>query len=263
MNIVGKWNLVSVKAMDFTTFEDKWTPNDELKDLPEDNPFRKMMNTEFEFFEDGTFAMKSVVPNITEIPMEELKAAIESGQAVQEGGVVKLVTKSEWKEEDGKLIINTKEEGEILGEKINPWKAAEADGNTFIINTYYQIVHAGETPSVVRKTVPVEKEVSEETANAAGTYKGIYTKFVGDPDTAKNDKDEFKLILEKDGTGKSIRDGLEIKVPDWSVEGGKFKLTEKFLGTIDYTGTLDGKSLVLYNDDPEKPVTCMYVYEKE
>ncbi|MBP5185402.1 MAG: hypothetical protein J6113_09860 [Lachnospiraceae bacterium] len=44
---------------------------------------------------------------------------------------------------------------------------------------------------------------------------------------------------------------------------GKFKLTEEFIGTIDYNGTLDGKSLVLYNDDPEKPVTCMYVFEKE
>ena len=44
---------------------------------------------------------------------------------------------------------------------------------------------------------------------------------------------------------------------------GKFKLTEEFIGTIDYNGTLEGNSLVLYNDDPEKPVTCMYVFEKE
>ena len=263
MNVVGKWELVSAKAMDFETMEDKWTPNEELKNLPVDNPFKKMMNMGFEFLEDGTLIMKAVVPNITAIPMDELKAAIESGQAVQEDGVIKLITKQEWKEEDGKLLIKTNVEGEILGEKIDPWQQAEEDGNTVIVETFYQIVRAGETPSVVRKTVPVEKVASEETANAAGTYKGIYTKFVGDPDTAKNDKEEFSLVLEPNGTGKSIRDGLEIKVPDWSVEDGKFKLTEEFIGTIYYTGTLDGKSLVLYNDDPEKPVTCMYVFEKE
>ncbi len=86
---------------------------------------------------------------------------------------------------------------------------------------------------------------------------------VGDSDDAKNDKEPFRLELKPDGTGKSFRNDLEIKVPDWSVEDGKVKLTEKFLGTIDYTGTLEGNRLSLFNDDPEKPITCQYVFEKE
>ena len=90
----------------------------------------------------------------------------------------------------------------------------------------------------------------------------MYSKFVGDPDTAKNDKDAFKLVLNDDGTGMSYRDDLEIKVPFWNVEGGAFELTEKFFGEIGYNGTLSGSELKLYNGDPEAEITCCYVFKK-
>ena len=80
-------------------------------------------------------------------------------------------------------------------------------------------------------------------------------------DETKNEE-EFSLELKDDGTGISKRNGLEIKVPDWSVENGEVKLTEKYLGKIDYVGKLDGKNLNLFNDDPSKPMTYEYVYEK-
>ena len=78
----------------------------------------------------------------------------------------------------------------------------------------------------------------------------------------KKNEEEFSLELKDDGKGISKRDGLEIKVPDWCVENGEVKLTEKYLGKIDYTGKLEGKSLVLYNGDPAAPMTYEYVYEK-
>ena len=70
------------------------------------------------------------------------------------------------------------------------------------------------------------------------------------------------MELQANGTGKSYRNDLEITVPTWSCENGEFKLTEKFLGTIDYTGKLEGNQLTLFNGDPSNPLTCMYVFEK-
>ena len=101
--------------------------------------------------------------------------------------------------------------------------------------------------------------LTEEMKAAVGTYKGLYTKMVCSED--KEEK-EFTLELKDDGTGVHKRDDLEIKIPEWSVEGGEVKLTEKFLGKIEYTGKLDGKNLSLFNGDPEAPMTYEYVYEK-
>ena len=168
------------------------------------------------------------------------------------------------KEEDGKFLIDSGETGTVFDEPINPWKVIEEEGNTLIVLDQYQIVSVGETPSVVRQAPKKEdKVITPEMQAAAGTYIGKYTKFVGDPETAKEEGEPFKLVLEADGTGTSYRNDLEIRIPEWSVEGENFKMTEKFLGTIDYTGKLSGNSLVTYNGDPENALTCSYVYEKE
>ena len=96
---------------------------------------------------------------------------------------------------------------------------------------------------------------SEDLSSYAGTYEGKYTRFVGDSEDAKNEE-EFTLVLEKDGKGTHYRDGLEISVT-WKVKSGEVQMTEKFMGmTIDYTGTLEGNSLVLYNGDPEDIFTA-------
>ena len=95
---------------------------------------------------------------------------------------------------------------------------------------------------------------------AVGIYKGLYTKLVGDE---KQNEETFQLELKDDGTGRQQRDNLDIKIPDWNVENGKVTLTEKFLGKIDYTGTLEGAKLSLFNGDPTNPFTMEYVYEKQ
>ena len=98
--------------------------------------------------------------------------------------------------------------------------------------------------------------------DVAGTYEGEYTKFVGDPDTAK-DESEFSLVLNEDGTGKHNRDGESFDVK-WSVDGEKFSMTETFLGiTNEYTGTLKEGKLDIFNGDPENDFTAEYVYTKK
>ena len=105
----------------------------------------------------------------------------------------------------------------------------------------------------------------EDLSKYAGTYEGQYVKFVGDltqEDTEK-ETEPFELVLKDDGTGTHSRDGLEIKVT-WNVKDNKINMKETFMGmTIDYTGTLDGSKLVLYNGDETDPFTAQYVYEKK
>ena len=95
---------------------------------------------------------------------------------------------------------------------------------------------------------------------AAGTYKGQYTKLVGDE--TKNEE-EFTLTLSPDGTGIHARDGMEFKVT-WTLEGEAFTMKETFIGDpIEYTGTLKDGALHLYNGDPTNIFTYEYFYQKQ
>ena len=87
--------------------------------------------------------------------------------------------------------------------------------------------------------------------DAAGTYEGEYTKFVGDPDTSKEES-EFSLVLNEDGTGKHNRDDESFDVK-WSIDGI----------TNEYTGTLKDGKLDIFNGDPENDLTAEYVYTKK
>ena len=96
----------------------------------------------------------------------------------------------------------------------------------------------------------------------ATVWKGTYTRFVGDPDTAKDTSEEFSLELYEDGTGVHHRSDMDFKVT-WELKGEDFTMSETFIGDpIVYTGTLSGNSLHLFNGDPENDFTCEYVYEK-
>lgn len=98
---------------------------------------------------------------------------------------------------------------------------------------------------------------------AAGTYEGQYTKFVGDPDTSKDDTEEFTLELKADGTGVHHRNDADFNLT-WTLEGDKFTMKETFLGaSIDYTGTLANGKLDIFNGDPSDDLTCEYVFEKK
>ena len=94
----------------------------------------------------------------------------------------------------------------------------------------------------------------------AGTYTGVYGKWVGDE--TQEDITANKLELKGDGTGTHYRDDLELKIT-WTVEGEKFSMTEKFLGvTMDYTGTIKNGEIHVFNGDPEDMLTYEYVYKK-
>ena len=263
MNIEGMYCLVAAKILDAATFEMVWATNDEIKALPEDNFARMLGGALINFKDDGTgFMLCNTGKTKADVPADELQQALDAKQIAEIDGYLYMIQPKNWKEENGVIYTDSGEHGEVFGEAIDSWKPVEELGNTIIVEGQYQFVPAGMTPTEVKKTVKEVKEVSAEAKAAVGTYKGLYTKFVGDPDTSKETNKEFSLELKDDCTGTSNRDSLNIKVPAWDLKDGVFTLTEKFLGTIDYTGKLEGNTLTLFNGEPSNPLTCMYVYEK-
>ena len=74
--------------------------------------------------------------------------------------------------------------------------------------------------------------------------------------------DSMTLELKAGGKGVHHRDDLDLDVT-WTLDGENITMTESFLGAkMEYTGTLSGNSLHLFNGDPEDIWTCEYVYEK-
>ena len=256
MELKGLWEVCSAQTFDMNEMAMVWKTKEEAAGI-DDDMIKMVFSTLFDFKDDGVLGMMIKGPAADSVPKDELDAAVAAGKVVVEDGFCYICEEKGWKEEDGKVFIDSKESGEVFGEAINPWKEVIEEGNTLIVLENYQIVKVGETPTSVRKVE--QKELTGEMKAAVGTYKGLYTRMICDD---KKNEEEFSLELKDDGKGISKRDGLEIKVPDWCVENGEVKLTEKYLGKIDYTGKLEGKSLVLYNGDPAAPMTYEYVYEK-
>lgn len=106
-----------------------------------------------------------------------------------------------------------------------------------------------------------KKEEKVDLSKYAGTYTGIYGKFVGDE--TKVEDEIFSLDLNDDGTGKHNRNDMSFNVT-WSVKNGKFEMTETFIGDpIKYAGTLKDGKLDIFNGDPKNDLTYEYVYEKK
>ena len=96
----------------------------------------------------------------------------------------------------------------------------------------------------------------------AGTYKLDYYKYVGDPDTAKV-KEEWTLVLESNGKGKSNRDGGSYNV-EWKVKGNDVTITEKFGSlTNNYNGTINDSRLDIFNGDKTNDMTIEAVFIKQ
>lgn len=96
---------------------------------------------------------------------------------------------------------------------------------------------------------------------AAGTYAGVKTKFVGDSEWVTDD-DPFSLELKADGTAVSKKGDYEYEAT-WTLDGENFTLKEKFLGlTNEYTGTLKDGEIDIFNGDPANELTCEFIYKK-
>ena len=96
----------------------------------------------------------------------------------------------------------------------------------------------------------------------AGTYKLEYSKYVGDPDTAKS-TEEWTIVLNEDGTGKSNRDDNSYDA-EWSMDGNNITFAEKFMGIKnEYNGTIEEGRMDIFNGDKTNDLTMEAVFNKQ
>lgn len=112
MDIRGIWKVKEVHVPT-PDGEKVFTPDNP----PEDEMFEEMvamMRWRTEFADDGMLNTLMFVP-------DEMKAeAAKHGVDVRDDGYA-VIDSTEWEERDGKFFYNTKIEGEVFGEKVDPF----------------------------------------------------------------------------------------------------------------------------------------------
>lgn len=97
---------------------------------------RKMsIGTRIEVCEDGKLYILAPLPE--GVTQEEVDEAVKAGQVELRHGAISAGAMA-WEERDGKLWFDSGIEGEVFGEKADPWvSASEDEGYLSIITTRY------------------------------------------------------------------------------------------------------------------------------
>ena len=131
MDIRGIWK---VREVHVPTPEGEriFTPDDP----PEEERFEsciEMMQCRTEFAEDG------VLNTLMFVPEEMREEAAKHGAVVREDGYAPIESTT-WKEEDGKFYYDTKIEGEVLGEKVDPFAEIPVTEDGCLLYSYGMVV---------------------------------------------------------------------------------------------------------------------------
>ena len=112
MNVIGKWK---VKALSFPTPKGivTYTP-DNLPEGDNADEITMMLMSRYEFTEDG------LMNTLLLVPEDKIELAKSQGAEIDEDGYA-AIESTTWKEKDGKVYYDTKVEGEVLGETVDPF----------------------------------------------------------------------------------------------------------------------------------------------
>ena len=131
MNIIGKWKITKLGIADPALGIKLATPeeiaiNESIDDDSREEYLREAAKL-MEFRDDGSLITLFPIPE----GMEE--AAKEDGAVIIDGCAI--VGATEWKEADGRILVNLGIEGEALGEAVDPFQPIEVvDDNHVIYN---------------------------------------------------------------------------------------------------------------------------------
>ena len=112
MNVIGKWK---VKELLFPTRNGmvSYTP-DNLPEGDNADEITMMLMSRYEFTEDG------LMNTLLLVPEDKIELAKSQGAEIDEDGYA-AIESTTWKEKDGKVFYDTKVEGEVLGETVDPF----------------------------------------------------------------------------------------------------------------------------------------------
>ncbi|MCI6841708.1 MAG: hypothetical protein MR889_06245 [Clostridiales bacterium] len=127
MNVIGKWK---VKELLFPTRNGMVSYTQE--NLPEgDNAdeITMMLMSRTEFTEDG------FMNTLMRVPEDKIDLVKSQGAEIDEDGYA-AIESTTWKEKDGKVYYDTKVEGEVLGETVDPFAEIPVDENGCLTIAY-------------------------------------------------------------------------------------------------------------------------------
>lgn len=84
-----------------------------------------MLTNRIEFTEDG------LMNTLMRVPEDKLELAKSQGAVIDEDGFAPI-EQTTWKEENGKFFYDTKVEGEVLGETVDPFAEIPVDENGYL-----------------------------------------------------------------------------------------------------------------------------------
>lgn len=145
MKYVGKWFFHSIGVMNesgemvYMTAEEYINSPMEYIDKTDEEAVECEMHERkqtvascVEICEDGKWYVMIPIPE--GVSEEEVNAAVASGEINLRDGML-YDAPMLWEERDGKLWVNTGVEGEVLGEKADPWACATDDEGYFYMMT--------------------------------------------------------------------------------------------------------------------------------
>lgn len=112
MDIRGIWKVKKIRVP---------TPDGETVFTPDNPPTDERFEGSAELMQYRTeFAENGVLNTLMFVPEEKREEAAGRGAVVREDGYT-AIESTAWKEENGKFYYDTKIEGEVLGEKVDPF----------------------------------------------------------------------------------------------------------------------------------------------
>ena len=130
MKYLGRWRIHNCMSFDEENGVVYKTLDEMLEQDPADDTAAQMKNTVIEFTEDGSILTLMRIPEGT--PQEALDQARASGMVILDDGFAVLESK-QWKEEDGQVKFDSGIQGEIMGEKADPWVPVSENGDGLLV----------------------------------------------------------------------------------------------------------------------------------
>ena len=127
MNVIGKWK---VKELLFPTRNGMVSyPPENLPEGDNADEITMMLMSRTEFTEDG------FMNTLMRVPEDKIDLAKSQGAEIDEDGYA-AIESTTWKEKDGKVYYDTKVEGEVLGETVDPFAEIPVDENGCLTIAY-------------------------------------------------------------------------------------------------------------------------------
>lgn len=131
MDIIGTWKIAEMQDI----LKKDWRTAADIAADPEAPDYLKEgLQYGYRFTADGEMQVLCPIPE--GVSKEEIDEALASGELELLDDNTMVLERKAWKEEDGKLLFDSGEKGEVFGEAVSPWRELIPVGDLLEMATY-------------------------------------------------------------------------------------------------------------------------------